>query len=206
MYIGPNSNIGTGSNAGPGNTKLECNWPLPQDVGNAGAIQCDVSLVDGYSLNVQCQAGSALDPNSPTSIGYPGNLNDNNPNACQAPDTTNGYCANKNGGTTSGQSGVDPYFDPAASTCYIWSNPPSPPLMSFLSGSTGATLDCTVSPGFAGGSSSKKKRDGGEIARIALDDVLEPRKLEDMGVLHGLSHKARAHARGMRMFVGPHKH
>ena len=44
MFIGPDAN------PGPGSTKLECYFPT------SGEANCDVSLVDGYSLSVTCTA------------------------------------------------------------------------------------------------------------------------------------------------------
>ena len=43
--------VGTGASPGAGNTKLECFFP------SSGSSNCDVSLVDGYSLSVTCSAG-----------------------------------------------------------------------------------------------------------------------------------------------------
>lgn len=43
--------IGTTANPQGGNTKLECKFP------SAGTANCDMSLVDGYSLSVTCKAG-----------------------------------------------------------------------------------------------------------------------------------------------------
>lgn len=43
--------IGTKENPSAGNTKLECYFP------SSGQANCDVSLVDGYSLSVTCKAG-----------------------------------------------------------------------------------------------------------------------------------------------------
>ena len=40
--------IGSEAEPGPGNTKLECFFPT------SGTANCDISLVDGYSLSVQC--------------------------------------------------------------------------------------------------------------------------------------------------------
>ncbi|KAL9130895.1 MAG: hypothetical protein Q9217_001045 [Psora testacea] len=40
--------IGSEAEPGPGSTKLECFFP------SAGTANCDISLVDGYSLSVQC--------------------------------------------------------------------------------------------------------------------------------------------------------
>ena len=44
--------IGTKANPQGGNTKLECFFPT------SGTANCDMSLVDGYSLSVTCTAGS----------------------------------------------------------------------------------------------------------------------------------------------------
>ena len=43
--------ISTVSHPGPGSTKLECKFPT------SGEANCDVSLVDGYSLSVTCKSG-----------------------------------------------------------------------------------------------------------------------------------------------------
>lgn len=40
--------IGSEANPGPGSTKLECFFP------SSGTANCDMSLVDGYSLSVKC--------------------------------------------------------------------------------------------------------------------------------------------------------
>lgn len=47
--------IGSEANPGPGNTKLECFIP------SAGKGNCDMSLVDGYSLSVTCDMAAATE-------------------------------------------------------------------------------------------------------------------------------------------------
>lgn len=93
MYIGP------GTNPGPGSTKFECYFPT------SGTANCDMSLVDGYSLSVTCKAsgqtiGGAIDL-------WTGS------NAC--PDTsneTNGICKNDHS-YDAAQSDVAAFFQPA---------------------------------------------------------------------------------------------
>ena len=93
MFIGPDPN------PGPGNTKLECFFPT------SGIANCDISLVDGYSLSVTCVAGQAV-------VG--GNVDLwTTGNSC--PDTSaqgSGIC--KNGqGYAAEQSDVSPFFQEA---------------------------------------------------------------------------------------------
>ena len=92
MFIGPDAN------PGPGSTKFECFFPT------SGTANCDMSLVDGYSLSMTCTA-------SGQTIG--GAVDLWNQGAC--PDTSNigqGICKNDNS-YESAQSDVAQFFQPA---------------------------------------------------------------------------------------------
>lgn len=93
MYIGPEPNPGAGS------TKLECFFP------SSGQSNCDVSLVDGFSLAVSCTS-----PDISNTIGGPRDLFNYNGNVC--PDKVGPNCINTAGGGTD-QSAVDGFFQPA---------------------------------------------------------------------------------------------
>jgi hypothetical protein len=91
--------IGPSSNPGPGSTKLECFFPT------SGQANCDVSLVDGYSLSVTCTAGDVT-------VGGPIDLWTT---GTPCPDTSaisQGICKNDNS-YDSDQSDVDAFFQPA---------------------------------------------------------------------------------------------
>ncbi|KAK3168899.1 hypothetical protein OEA41_005347 [Lepraria neglecta] len=156
------------------NTELECNFPNGQ--GQNTMPNCDISLVDGYSLNVACTI-----PGGSAPIGYNGNLNaysNSVGHACQSPKSGE-CCQNLQGPSVSSPDQVDPFFSPAADTCFIYQ---AKGTQSFFTGSS-ITITCTVSPGYVGGTSSKEKRENKE------------------GVQHRHGHKERAHARGLRDFM-----
>ena len=166
--------IGTAQNPGAGNTKLECFFPA------SGLANCDISLVDGYSLSVACTLPGAA------SIGLSQNLW-NNGNAC--PGTVqNGYCTNPNG-YSAAITDVGAFFQPAISTCYIWQFDGLDPEFSGPS-----TVTCTVSG--SAPPSSYTKRDEAEVKDIALDALLG----RDLHGARSHAHKARRHGRGLFEF------
>ena len=171
------------------NTELECNFPSGQ--GQNTMPNCDISLVDGYSLNVACTI-----PGSSAPIGYNGNLNtysNSVGHACQSPKSGE-CCQNLQGPFVSSPDQVDPFFSPAADTCFIYQ---AKGTQSFFTGSS-ITITCTVSPGYVGGTTSKEKRENEEAPLLALDGL---RNVSDSGVQHRHGHKGRAHARGLRDFM-----
>ena len=167
--------LGTVANPGAGNTKLECYFPS-----GSGSPNCDVSLVDGYSVSVQCTLPGAA------TIGLANNLFSTG--KCPVA-ITNGFCKNTQGYSSS-INDVDAFFQQAKSTCYIWQLDGLDPTFSGPS-----TIKCTVSGGAP--SSSKEKREEDEIALIDRD-------INDAGIAGIVSverrhrHKARAHSRGLR--------
>ena len=104
MFIGP------GSSPGPGSTKLECFFPT------SGTANCDISLVDGYSLSVECNPSSGGTP-----IGGSVDLWTQG-NGC--PEEQDPNCINTNGYGAS-QGDVPQFFQPAVNSgnnyC-IWVN------------------------------------------------------------------------------------
>ena len=91
--------IGTEANPQGGNTKLECYYP------SAGTANCDISLVDGYSLSVTCQVPGHK-------VGGARNLFKTG-KKCFAGDALNrGICLNKKGYAPK-QSDVTPFFQQA---------------------------------------------------------------------------------------------
>lgn len=164
--------IGTSANPNAGNTKLECFFPT------SGMANCDISLVDGYSLSVQC-----LLPDAAT-IGLDSsqNLWDMN-NAC--PGTVqDGYCTNPQG-YAAAITDVDAFFQPAINTCYIWQYDGLDPEYAGPS-----TISCTVS-GSAGPTtnSTTSKRDERSEAEILA--------VRDNEAAHRRARKGRGHARGL---------
>ena len=92
MFIGPDANPSAGS------TKLECFFPRHGNKGN-----CDMSIVDGYSLSVTCTAGQV-------SFGGPKDLWQTG-KACQDKSQIGqGICKNTEGPHASKLSQVDPFF------------------------------------------------------------------------------------------------
>ena len=175
--------IGTEANPEGGTTKLECTF-------NANQPNCDISLVDGYSVSVACTApggqkfGSSVDLWSQT-----------------CPDVVGSTCKNTNGYAAS-QSDVAAFFQPAYPDYWIWvngqTNSNDPTLTEV------GTISCTVSNGKP--SSQKEKREREEAARVALKEVkehvMEPRGLDELGIAKRHVHRARAHSRGLREMVG----
>ncbi|KAF2164270.1 hypothetical protein M409DRAFT_25613 [Zasmidium cellare ATCC 36951] len=96
--------LGTESNPGPGSTKLECFFPT------TGEANCDISLVDGYSLSAGCVAN-----NTEQIIG---GYEDLNGNGIPCPDQQGPNCINTEGYAAS-QS--DYYYFPTGDeiTCII---------------------------------------------------------------------------------------
>ena len=180
--------IGTEANPESGNTKLECAF-----VATAGGISdCDVSLVDGYSVSVTCTA--------PGSVKFGSSVDLWSQNTC--PDVVGSTCVNVNGGSATSISQIAEFFQPASPDDCIWHdgiNGDNDPSLT----QTG-TIDCTVSGGKP--SSKKSKREDDESAGVVLKDVMEhvmePRGLEDLGIAKRHGHRARAHSRGLRELVG----
>ena len=170
--------IGTEANPQGGNTKLECAF-------NANQPNCDISLVDGYSVSVACTAPGGRTFGSGIDLWSQGTCPDVVGSTCK---NTNGYAA--------AQSDVAAFFQPAFPDYWIWvngqTNSNNPPLTEV------GTIKCTVSHGKP--KSKKEKREG--VDEAALKDVMEPRGLEDLGVKRTHVHKARAHPRGLREFMG----
>ncbi|CAD6586149.1 MAG: hypothetical protein ASARMPREDX12_002286 [Alectoria sarmentosa] len=54
--------VGTQAHPGGGNTKLECFFPT------SGTANCDISLVDGYSVALQCEIEGAASVGGPTDL------------------------------------------------------------------------------------------------------------------------------------------
>lgn len=93
------------------NTELERSFPNGQ--GQNTVPNCDISLVDGYSLNVACTI-----PGGSAPIGYNGNLNtysNSVGHACQSPKSGE-CCQNLQGPFVSSLDQVDPFFSPAPRT------------------------------------------------------------------------------------------
>ena len=106
MFIGPDPN------PGPGSTKMECFFP------SSGVANCDMSLVDGYSLSVACGVSDRTTP----IIGGIADLW----SLGNCPDQQGPNCKNDNG-YASNQSDVDAFFQPAvqastANNYCIWVN------------------------------------------------------------------------------------
>ena len=104
LFIGPNPN------PGPGSTKLECFFPT------SGTANCDISLVDGYSLSLICA------PSSSTGSFIGGTVDLwTEGNSC--PDKQGPNCINQNGYAPN-QGDVNKFFQPAVQNqdyC-IWVN------------------------------------------------------------------------------------
>ena len=95
MFIGPDANPGGGS------TKLECFFPT------SGSANCDVSIVDGYSLSLTCRPGG-----NGQVIG--GGIDLWNTGAC--PKESGPNCINTVGPTAhlhGGEGAVSSFFQPA---------------------------------------------------------------------------------------------
>lgn len=170
--------IGSSANPSAGNTKLECFFPT------AGQGNCDVSLVDGYSLSVQCTLPGAatIGLNSTQNLW---NNNDPCPGTVQ-----DGFCKNPNG-YTAAITDVGAFFQPAIDTCYIWQYDGLDPTFDGPS-----TIDCTVSG--SAPPSSYTKRDDNEVEKVALD-ALESR---NMDIARSHTRKRRAHARALGQLMG----
>ncbi|KAK4694179.1 hypothetical protein P7C71_g3364, partial [Lecanoromycetidae sp. Uapishka_2] len=165
--------IGSSPNPNAGNTKLECFFPT------SGMGNCDVSLVDGYSLSVQCDLPDAA------TIGLDSTQNLwNNGNPC--PGTVqDGYCTNPNG-YSDAITDVAAFFQPAIDTCYIWQYDGLDPEYAGPS-----TINCTVSG--SAPPSSYTKRDETVVEEIAV---------RDMEVAREPVQRKRALRRGMRAVRG----
>lgn len=136
--------IGTSAKPSAGNTKLECYFPLdPSQPSN-----CDVSLVDGYSLSVTCTMEGASQPQ----IG--GSVNLWTSGTCPG-GQKGGVCPNTKA-YDAAQSDVDPFFQTGINApnnyCIWWACTQD----SFFK--TGTEIKCHVSAGTPAAS----KRDVGE--------------------------------------------
>ena len=143
MYIGPNvrtfpsvpptitSSDSLQPYPGPGSTKFECLFP------KSGEANCDVSLVDGYSLSMECKAGG-----QPKNIGGGVDLYKTGK---KCPDQQGVNCINGNGASAGGQGDINAFFQPAvnngANYC-IWHN-----CSQDYSFNVDAGLSCTVTGG-----------------------------------------------------------
>ena len=170
--------IGTEANPTSGNTKLECTF-------NPKFPNCDISLVDGYSVSVACTAPGGQTFGSGIDLWSQGTC----------PNVVGSTCKNTKKYATA-QSAVDAFFQPAWPDYWIWvsgqSHSNNPRLADV------GTIKCTVSGGKPGGKKEKRKgRDGG-----TLKDVVEARGLEDLGVERRHAHRARAHSRGLGDVLG----
>ena len=184
--------VGTEANPSAGNTKLECTF-----VEGSGVSNCDVSLVDGYSVSVACTAPSNVKFGSSVDL-----WTDTQSGAC--PDVVGSTCVNVNGGTASGQSDIAQFFQPAAPDDCIWHGCISGDNDPTLNATVPGLIKCTVSGGKASGTKSKREDEDsvGVALKDAMEHVMEPRELEDHGIALRHVHRARAHSRGLRELVG----
>lgn len=159
--------IGSFPNPGPNNTKLECFFPT------SGSGNCDISLVDGYSLSVNCSLPNAA------SIGLTPAQNLWNSNIACPGIVQDGYCSNPNGYDPA-ITDVGTFFQPAIDTCYIWQLDGLDPE---FAGPT--SISCTVS-GSAPPSSYGKR---GESVDVEIDAVGDAR------VVQRQARRNRTHAR-----------
>ena len=167
--------IGTDPNPFGGTTKLECAF-------NANQPNCDISLVDGYSVSVACTAPGGQKFGSGIDLWSQGTC----------PDVVGSTCKNTNGYAPA-QSDVAKFFQPAFPDYWIWvsgqTNENNPPLKEV------GTIKCMVSGGKPGG--KKERREGGD----ELKDVVEARGLQDLSSKTRHKHGVRPHARGLREFM-----
>ena len=167
-------------------TKLECNFA-------GGYPNCDISLVDGYSLPLECTIPGAV----PEKIGGTADLG----SSCPSPGG-DGTCANSQGYNNGGSATappVDQYFlaantndpnhpGPKGNYC-VWQFC-SGPSDSFWNSATDPTISCKV-----GSRTASKKRSDGVVEARNVSDV------EMRAVDHSL---VEAHAR--RHVGGAHTH
>ena len=181
--------LGTSANPTGGATKLECNFPVTLGSGPNPQANCDVSLVDGYSVSVACTGPGGEAFGSGTNYWTSGT---------PCPNVVGDTCKNDHGYDAS-QDSVDPFFKQAYPDYWIWvdgqTNQNDPNYQ------TTGTVKCTVSGGKPA-SAKKEKRDGEEVTLGLLDDVLEARNVLESGIQRRHGHKGRAHARGLREIMG----
>ena len=188
--------IGTTPNPGAGNTKLECFFPS-----GSGSPNCDISLVDGYSVSVQCTIPGAA------TIGLGPGTNLFNLGTCPEA-VTDGFCKNTEGYSAS-INDVDKFFTPAKSTCYIWQLDGLDPDF------TGpATIDCTVSGGYTGSTNAKRDEEAAAAALLerGVTESLEPEaaalvekdvmESPEPGMARRHAHRRRGHTRGLMELLG----
>ena len=166
--------IGSSANPGAGNTKLECYFPTD----STQQSNCDISLVDGYSLSVTCTMKGASQPQIGGSVDLwtsgtcPGGAQD-------------GFCKNANA-YDAAQSDVDAFFQPGIKApnnyCIWWACTQD----SFFN--SGSEISCHVSAGTPAAS----KRDIGETEKGGD---------EKWGKKEG-KHYGRRHPRSLGQVVG----
>ena len=174
MFIGP-----TTSQSGAGGTKLECNFPVTIGQGPKSQPNCDISLVDGYSLSLACTG-----PGS-ESFGNSENLW----TKATCPIVNGDYCTNSQGYAGS-QDNVDQFFKNAYPDYRIWVTGQTTQNDAIFT--QHGTVKCKVSGGKP--SAKKGKRDN-DVPMLALDEM---HNVSDSGAHHRHKHKGRAHARGWR--------
>ena len=147
--------IGSSANPGAGNTKFECYFPTD----STQQSNCDVSLVDGYSLSVTCTMEGASQPQ----IGGDVDL------------WTSGTCPGGNQGGKclntkaydAAQTDVDPFFQNGLTSpnnyCIWWACTQD----SFFN--TGTEIKCHVS---AGTPAASKRDVGGRIHARSLEQIV----------------------------------
>ena len=174
MFICDGPCDGSGDAAAAKYTKLECTFGGEYE-------NCDMSIVDGFSLPVQCDIPGA----TPGQIGGLQDLNTLTSCPSPAPDNT---CANT-GAYGSSESSVAQYFENAnggsgGNYCvYQYCSKDSD---AFFTGTP--TISCQV----GSLSSGQKKREAQQPAEAEAEHTLRSRSSR-----HGHSHHAKVHARGL---------
>lgn len=165
-----------------GGTKFECTFLTDQ-------ANCDVSIVDGYSLSMSCSVPQANWQAGPNPIG--GTTDLFTKGSCPS-GVSNGICPNPNGHDQAQPPGssVNAFFTDEA----FWYN-------DFVSEQVQYTgnphMTCTVSG--SSGASSKIKREANETEVSELK-IREAMDMEVFGIRSG-AHKGRWHARELRNFA-----
>ena len=126
--------IGTEAKPQSGNTKLECAF-------NAYQPNCDISLIDGYSVSVACTAPGGQTFGSDIDLWSQGTC----------PDVVGSTCRNVNS-FAAARSDVASFFKPAHPHYRIFASYSDNPVLKEV-----GTIKCTVSGGKPGG--KKEKRD-----------------------------------------------
>ena len=172
MFIGP-----TASQSGAGGTELECNFPANIGQGPNPQFNCDISIVDDYSLSLAC-------------TGPEGELFYNSDNLwmkATRPVMNGEYCTNSQGYAGS-QDNVDQFLN-AYPDYWIWVMGQTTQINAIF------TQHGTVKWKGSGGkpAAQKKKRENDEASLLALDEM---QSMSDSAARHRHEHKGRAHARG----------